>query len=168
MTIMFRCIQCENEYPLTAKKCPGCGLLVPAKNRKYKVTVRHERRKRSKVVDNLSLAREIETQLKHDIARGTFHLHTRKQAPTLDQFWEKEYLPWIKSRKKSWETDNRYFRKNISPALGKKPLDKISQLDIERLLSNMRKNGWQKEKQGKEALRGTNDKTPTGIVKPYF
>ena len=98
------------------------------------------------MVDNLELARKIETQLKHDVTQGAFHLQTKKQAPTLDQFFEKEYLPWIKPRKKSWATDNRYYKKNISPALGKKPLDKISQLDIERLLSDMRKGKSKRKK----------------------
>lgn len=146
MTIMSRCLKCANEFPLTAKKCPNCDVPATAKNRRYKVIVRYSGQKKTKVVDNLALAREIETKLKHDITRGTFHLNTKKTVPTLDEFWSKEYLPWIKTRKKSWEADKYFYGKHLYPALGKKQLDKIAQIDIERFLSNMRKGVSLREK----------------------
>ncbi|ABW66446.1 integrase family protein [Desulfosudis oleivorans Hxd3] len=139
MAILIRCIACKTETKLTAKKCPGCGAAFPVRNKTYKVTVKHGGKKKTKLVDNLDLAREIETKLKHDITRGTFHLQTQKQAPTLDAFWDKDYLPWIRSNKKSWYEDAINYQTHLAPKLGQKRLDAITQLDIERLLSGLRK-----------------------------
>ncbi len=139
MAIVSRCNECKNEFSINLKTCPKCKTPMTPGNRKYKIIIRRGGVKRSKVVDNLALAREIEITLLNDIIRENFSLLRKKTVPTLSRFWTDQYLPWLKTRKKSWHADEIYFGKHIGPALGDKPLDKISPLDVERMLSGLKK-----------------------------
>ncbi len=139
MSIVSRCNKCKSEFSLKAKVCPKCKTPMSVGNRKYKVIVRRGGVKRSKVVENLALAREVEATLLNQIIREDFSLAMKKKSPTLSRFWAEQYLPWLKTRKKSWYADKIYFNKHIAPALGDKPLDKISPFDVERMLSGMKK-----------------------------
>jgi integrase len=63
----------------------------------------------------------------------------KKPVIQLSVFWEKQYLPWGKENKKSWQADKSFYEHCIKPVLGNKTLDAISPFDIERLYSSMKK-----------------------------
>lgn len=53
-----------------------------------------------------------------------------KQVPTLAQFNEERYLPYIKGYKKSWIGDEGNFRNHILPRFGSKHLDEITHQQV--------------------------------------
>ena len=138
MAINICCRSCKNEYALGVKKCPKCNSILSGDKRSYKVTVWQGRSKVTRMISNLGLAREIESKLKIEIARGEHDLKRKKPAPTLDDVWKK-YLPWAQDNKKSWQTDKSYYEIHINPSLGNKRLDSISPFDIEKLIASMKK-----------------------------
>ncbi len=136
MAINIRC-KCGGESKLTAKRCSRCNEPFPKHGRRYKITLRCNGKKVTRTVSSLALAREIEGKLKVDIARGE-HGIRRKHAPTVGKVWAR-YLPWAQEHKKSWRSDKYIFQKHIAPVFGNTPLDKISQLDVERLILAMKR-----------------------------
>ena len=84
-------------------------------------------------MDNLTIAREVEAAIKGDMVRGEFEInHNVKQAPTLGEVWAK-YLPWAKEHKKTWDDDLGNYKKHLEPRFGKKRLDTISSMEVNRL-----------------------------------
>jgi integrase len=138
MAILTRCKKCKNEMKLSAKKCSKCGTSIPVRGKSYKVIVKHLGKKRTKIVNNLELAREIEGQLKADIVRDEFNIEKKKTTPTLDEVWEK-YLPWAKVNKKTWLDDQYSYNRHLKPAFGNKRLDAVSPFDIEKFMVQMKK-----------------------------
>ena len=61
-----------------------------------------------------------------------------KQSPTLSELWAK-YLPWAKEHKKTWDDDQYNYETHLEPRFGKKHLDSISGLDVERMKLEMKK-----------------------------
>jgi integrase len=139
MAIVVYCASCKSNYKIGIKKCPKCGS-SDRSSRKYRVMLRQDGKQITRVVDNLELARELESKWRTEIVRGE-HAITRKTAvPTLADIWTKYYLPWAKEHKTSWEADNNRYELHIKGTLGNKPLNKILPLDIQRLISSMKKN----------------------------
>jgi integrase len=137
MAISIRC-SCGSEAKLSSKKCPRCTKPFAKKGRKYKVTIRANGRKVTRTVTNLGLAREVESKLKVDAARGEHQLR-KKVAPTLSEVWEK-YQPWAEAHKpKSFATDKGYYKKHLEQRFGNKRLDSICPFDVERLMLAMKK-----------------------------
>ena len=96
----------------------------------------------TKVVENLTLAREWETAKKADLLRGDLDINQKgKPALTLNDVWAK-YLPWAKENKKSWKDDNWYYAKHLVPRFGNKRLDSIAPIDIERMKKELRERGY--------------------------
>lgn len=136
---------------LNSKKCPKCNSPVP-KNKKYRVIVRLNGKRITRTVNNLELARDIEGSLKVDIARGEYKVQKKKSATSLHSFWEKQYFPWLKENKKSWNIDNYNYENHLNPAIGKKSLDSITPFDIEKIVLSLKK---RKNKQGKPLAAAT-------------
>ncbi len=101
--------------------------------------------RKTKVVSNLELARDLEGKLKVDGIRGNFDINKKKDSITLDEFWNK-YLPWLMENKKSWQADVYYYDKHLKPAFGNKPLDAISPFTIESFVLKMKKAKSNREK----------------------
>ncbi len=137
MAITIRC-SCGSESRLSTKNCPGCGNAFSAKDRKYKVTIRNDGKKITRTVSNLNLARDIESKLKVDAARGE-HKIRKKVYPKLSAVWKK-YKPWAEEHKpKSFATDKSYYGKHLERRFGDKRLDSITPLDVEGLMLAMKK-----------------------------
>jgi integrase len=62
--------------------------------------------------------------------------------PTLRTFIQEQYLPFVRNAKRSWRTDETVLRLHILPAIGKIPMDEISDAPIARLLQRMRERGY--------------------------
>jgi integrase len=137
MAINIRCQKCKADMKLGSKKCPKCGESIP-RNKTYRVIVWVNGKRVSRSVNNLELAREIETKIKSHAARGEFGIQKKQAAITLADVWEK-YLPWAKGNKKSWRDDQYYYHKHLELVFGDKPLDRISPFDIEKMMTTMKK-----------------------------
>jgi integrase len=94
----------------------------------------------NRIVDNLTIAREVEGALKGDMVRDEFEIadHRVQELPTLADVWAK-YLPWCKEHKRSWKDDEWNYNRHLKPRFGAKPLESISALDIERMKLELKK-----------------------------
>ena len=138
MAIHIYCTKCYTSNGLEAKACSNCGSVL-GREKKYRVCVSVKGRRITRVVDNLTLARETEGAIKGDLVRGEFDINRNgKKVPTLNEVWAK-YLPWAKEHKKTWITDKFNYNKHLKPRFGKKRLDAIAPIDIERMKAEMKK-----------------------------
>jgi integrase len=137
MAIQVYCVSCRNSYELETKRCTKCGKALD-RSKKYRVTVSVKGQRKTTILPNLTLARETEAALKADMLRGELDIQNPKAAPTLDDVWEK-YLPWAKEHKKTWKDDDYHYGKHLKPRFGKKRLDSISPIDVERMKSELKK-----------------------------
>ena len=138
MAIYIYCTGCYTSNGLDAKSCSNCGATF-GRDKKYRVCVSVKGERATRVVDNLTLARQKEATLKADLERGEMNIKKKKKkTPTLGEVWVK-YLPWAKEHKKSWINDLRYYRLHLDPRFGKKPLDAISPIDIERMKTELKR-----------------------------
>jgi hypothetical protein len=81
----------------------------------------------------LSQARTLADKARNKIALGNDPCEQRAQSrkvPTLSEFIESQYLPYVKSYKRSWGLDWSLIRNHLLPNLGKKYLDEITLNDI--------------------------------------
>jgi integrase len=145
MAVQIYCPTCRASYKLDTKECPKCQ--VPfGRTKKFRVCVSFKKNRVTRFYDNLTLAREAETAIKADILRGDLNLNQKtKPAPTLGEVWAK-YLPWAKGEKKTWITDEFNYKRHLEPRFGRKRLDTISGLDVERMKLELKKGT---SKQGK-------------------
>jgi integrase len=145
MAINIYCTGCYTSNGLEAKACSSCGQPF-GRDKKYRVCVSIKGKRVTRVVDNLTIARETEAAIKGDMVRGEYEINRGiKEAPTLNELWAK-YLPWAKEHKKTWDDDLLNYRKHLEPRFGRKRLDAISSLDVERMKLELRKGT---SKQGK-------------------
>ena len=85
---------------------------------------------------SLQQVRQLAQEKRTQIALG-HDPHEEKQilkaVPTFRQFVEDQYLPFIRSYKRSWKTDLSMLNNHLFPALGKKHLDEITREDITKI-----------------------------------
>lgn len=138
MAIHIYCTKCYTSNGLNAKSCSNCGEVF-GRDKKYRVCVSVKGKRDTRVVDNLTLARQKEATLKADLEREDMDIKkNKKKVPTLGEVWSK-YLPWARENKKSWRDDDWYYRKHIEPRFARKTLDSISPIDLERMKTELRK-----------------------------
>jgi integrase len=65
-----------------------------------------------------------------------------RSIPSLSEFVTEKYLPFIKTYKRSWGTDETVLRIHVVPALGKMALDEITAEHIVALIAGMRSDGY--------------------------
>lgn len=104
------------------------------RDRKYRVCVSVKGQRVNRIVQNLTIDREVESTIKSDLVRGEYDVkhHKVDNTPTLNDVWEK-YLPWAKEHKGTWRDDQYHYGKHLEPRFGSKRLDAILPLDIERM-----------------------------------
>jgi integrase len=96
--------------------------------------------------DDLSLdqARKKVASIRNQIALGQDPFAVKeeaKQVPTFAQFIDEQYLPHVRSYKKSWETDVSLLKNHLLPRFGKRYLDEICRQDIVKMHSERRASG---------------------------
>lgn len=67
---------------------------------------------------------------------------TLRLVPTLAEFCEERYMPFVKGDKRSWKSDESYLRCHILPKFGTYHLDKINQQAVIEFHHSMRANGY--------------------------
>jgi integrase len=140
MAIHSYCKTCRSSNRLDAKTCSQCGTAFGRKPQ-IRVCVSVKGKRITRLVDNLTQAREIESAIKTDLLRQEYDITTHRveqKEITLNGLWEK-YLDWAKEHKKTWQTDAYLYGKHLQPRFGEKTLTDIAPLDIERLKSELRK-----------------------------
>ena len=139
MAIHIFCSLCKGSNSLSLKKCSKCGAEF-GRGKKYRVSVSHKGQRITRVVDNLTIARGAEADIKRDLQSGEFDIrdHRSKKVITLGDVWKK-YLPYAQEHKKSWRDDLYYYQKHIEPRFGERALDSITAMDIERMKLELKK-----------------------------
>lgn len=139
MAINIFCPVCKRSCDLEAAACK-CGNVF-GRSKQYRVTVYQDGRPvYNKVLPNLTLARQIEDIEKAKVLKGEAGITGRKKpAPTLKEVWD-NYLPVAKVNKPvTWDDDLFNYRKHLEPRFGKKRLDAISAMDVNRMKLEMQK-----------------------------
>ncbi len=93
---------------------------------------------------SLAQVRQKAQQTKGQIAMGEDPCDEKaaaKQMPTFAQFVEDQYIPFIKSYKRSWETDVSLLNNHLLPRFGKLYMDDIDRQDIVKMHSDRRAAG---------------------------
>jgi integrase len=65
----------------------------------------------------------------------------KKAVPTFSVFFEEEYMPFAKSRKRTWAKDEEYYRLRIKDEIGHLKLDRISRKQIQDFHTSLKANG---------------------------
>jgi integrase len=92
----------------------------------------------------LSDARRLSDSIGRQVAIGEDPLSKKTEArkvPTFSQFIEEQYLPYVKTYKRSWETDVSLLKNHLLPRFGSKYLDDISRQDIVKMHSDRKSSG---------------------------
>lgn len=141
MAIQIYCTKCYTSNGLTSKSCSKCGAPF-GRDKKYRVCVSVKGQRVTRVVDNLTIARQTQAAIQGDMVRGEFEINPKKKkVPTLNEVWAK-YLPFAQENKKSWKDDSWYYHKHIEGRFGEKALDSISPIDVERMKKELRDGGY--------------------------
>lgn len=93
---------------------------------------------------SLSQARQMADKVRTKIAMGEDPCDEKaaaKQMPTFAKFIEDQYIPFIKSYKRSWETDVSLLKNHLLPRFGKCYMDDITRQDIVKMHSDRRAAG---------------------------
>lgn len=124
------CQACKNGNGVDAKSCRSCGAVLGTK---YRVIVKSKGKRHSRLVDSLSMARQIETTIKADLLRNEFNIkdHQVKKVITLDTVWKK-YLPHAKESKKTWKNDEYLYESHIKKVFGAFELVDITTFRLEK------------------------------------
>lgn len=81
----------------------------------------------------LAQARKMADRLRSQIAMGEDPLENKRSlrlVPTLESFIKEKYLPFAKTYKRSWATDECLLRNHVIPRFGHKHLDQIKKSQI--------------------------------------
>jgi integrase len=93
---------------------------------------------------SLSDARKIAEDLLRQSAFGLDPINKRSElrnVPTFAHFIDESYMPYVKSYKRSWATDECLLRNHLLPRFGAHHLDEISRQDVQKMHSERRKAG---------------------------
>ncbi|NDD13891.1 MAG: site-specific integrase, partial [Betaproteobacteria bacterium] len=93
---------------------------------------------------SLSQARTLADKARNRIAMGEdpgANKATLRLVPTFAQFIEDQYLPHVRSYKKSWETDVSLLKNHLLPRFGTRHMDQISRQDIVKMHADRRASG---------------------------
>ena len=136
-------LTCANEQGRRFVRDTACrGLCVEVRStggKTYYLTYRDARgRQRSHKLANAAditpqQARKLCERARSRLAMGEDIAAKREQfraAPTVSQFFNDSYLPFIKSYKRSWQNDVGLFRNHVQPSIGQLYLDAISSEDV--------------------------------------
>lgn len=92
----------------------------------------------------LTQARHLAEQARNKIAMGEDPAQDRaaqRAVPTFAAFIQDQYLPHIKTYKRSWDTDVSLLKNHLLPRFGKMHLDEITRQDIQRVHHDRRASG---------------------------
>jgi len=86
----------------------------------------------------LTQARKLADKMRNGLAMGEDPFAAKadlKKVPTVYDFITNSYLPYVKTYKRSWETDVSLIKNHIMPNFGKQYMDEVSKRDIIQFIS---------------------------------
>lgn len=111
----------------------------------------HDRQCQFKIGDTKSVpferARQAALQARTRVVLGESpqeQKKLKKSVPTFKALAQEHYLPYVKTYKRSWDSDRSMLQHHLLPVLGAKRLDEISERAISDLLQDMRARGYAK------------------------
>jgi integrase len=145
------CPSDQTKQEITDKACKGLVLEVRQSGGKtyYLRYTNHRGKQRQYRIGNatvltLSQARSKSKLALNQAAFGQDPCEEKeqtKQVPTFAQFIEEQYVPYIKSYKRSWYTDSSLLKNHLLPRFGKKYLDEITRQDIVKMHADRKASG---------------------------
>lgn len=87
----------------------------------------------------LTQARQLADRARNQIAMGEDPAEARaarRQVPTFAEFIAQDFLPHIRTYKRSWKSDVSLLNNHLLPVLGRQHLDAITRRDIQRLVTS--------------------------------
>lgn len=134
------CLIGKTKYDLFDSKCKGLMIEIRATGGKTYYLRFQDRRGKShqfKIADErdvtLSQARQLADKYRSQLAMGEDPFAKKKalkQVPTIAEFIANSYLPYIKTYKRSWDTDVSLIKNHILPNFGKLYLDAFTKQDL--------------------------------------
>ena len=128
--------------------CKGLTLVVHQSGRKtYSLRYQDKRGKtrQYRLADeadvNLTEAKSLASKMRNQIAMGNDPSEMKsvlKKVPTMSEFIDEYYLPYVKGYKRSWPTDEGLLRNHVKSCWGKRHMDDISKQDVVKLITNQR------------------------------
>lgn len=98
---------------------------------------KHGKQRQHKIGDSKSIsfdkARQAAQTLRSRVVLGDSPVEERKikrAVPTLSEFFRDRYMPFIKGYKRSWSSDESYYRSHLSSRFGSYHLDQISLQEV--------------------------------------
>ena len=89
-------------------------------------------------------ARRLALRILRQVALGDDPLqkkHEARSVPTFGAFVDQQYMPYVKSYKRSWETDWSIFKNHLIPRFAKRHMDEIARQDIIKMLADRKAEG---------------------------
>ncbi len=93
---------------------------------------------------SLSDARRLAARLLRQVVLGEDPLEKKREArcvPIFADFIEQQYLPYVKSYKRSWSTDVSLLKNHLLPRFGRRYMDEITRQDIQKMHHDRRASG---------------------------
>ena len=103
----------------------------------------HQRIARSTVID-LEEARQRAKTLKAEITLGAdprADEKASKAVQTFSEFFEQQYIPYAKTRKRTWEKDQEYYELRLKAEFGNKRLNQITRHQIQVFITRLKNEG---------------------------
>jgi integrase len=145
------CPNDQTKQEITDKACKGLVLEVRQSGGKtyYLRYTNHRGKQRQYRIGNaivltLSQARSKSKLALNQAALGQDPCEEKeqtKQVPTFADFIADQYMPYVKSYKRSWDTDVSLLKNHLLPRFGKKYLDEITRQDIVNMHTDRKASG---------------------------
>lgn len=123
--------------------------VLPNGRMAFRVRYQQDGRKRSHTLGDARLLTVAEardkarTALRKVIAGGDPKaMDLPVDGPTIEYFYTQQYLPYVKSYKRSWDTDETMIRNHLLPAIGGRAMGSLIPPDIADLMASMKTRGY--------------------------
>ena len=135
MAVYVECPSCHRKQSLENKRCRACDFDIHSMRKKnmvaYWIYLRYRGRQVwERIGSSLTVARNQEKILRARLVNDEYTPYDK--ALKLQPFFEKQFLPWSKREKKSWDKDESRFRNHVLPFFGNRKMSAIKPELIEK------------------------------------
>jgi integrase len=145
------CPRDQTKQEITDKACKGLILEVRQSGGKtyYLRYTNHRGKQRQYRIGNATVLTLSQARYKSKLALNQAALgqdpceekEQTKQVPTFAQFIADQYMPYVKSYKRSWDTDVSLLKNHLLPRFGKRYMDEITRQDIVKMHADRKASG---------------------------
>lgn len=145
------CPNDQTKQEITDKACKGLVLEVRQSGGKtyYLRYTNHRGKQRQYRIGNATVLTLSQARSKSKLALNQAALgqdpceekEQTKQVPTFAEFIADHYMPYVKSYKRSWDTDVSLLKNHLLPRFGKRYMDEITRQDIVKMHADRKASG---------------------------